>query len=1038
MNLSRFFIERPVFTSVLSIVVVLAGLMALRILPVEQYPSIVPPQISVVASYPGASSETVAKTVAAPLEEAINGVSDMLYIHSTSSSSGQMRMTVTFAIGTDPDEATINVNNRVQRALTQLPDAVRRTGVDVRKRSSNILELVMLYSPGQSYGPTYMSNYALVHLINEIKRVPGVGQARLFGRLNYSIRVWLKPDKMARYKVTASDVESAISAQNAQFGAGSLSAAPGSDSPKTFKITGVGRFSDVKQFKNILLHVLPDGSALRLKDVARVELGQERYAFRGRFNNTPTVPIGIFLEPGANALSTTTAVQKRVAELAGSFPAGMKYKVPFTTTEFVRDSIHEVAVTFIESILLVMAVIFLFLQNWRAALIPVLAIPVSLIGTFAGMYALGFSINLLTLFGMILAIGLVVDDAIVVIENVERIMSEEGLPPFKAALKAMSEVSEPILAIALVMAMVFIPVGFLGGLTGQLYRQFAITIAMSMGLSAFVALTLSPMLCALLIKPRKTEPMAVFRWFNAGFSKVTTGYLWGVDFLLRHAVFGVVLFAIFCAGTYLLFRIVPNGLVPQEDQGYVVVTTSLQAGATLQRTDRFNSAVIKKILQRKPVQGVISFAGFDLLSSAEVPNAGAAFINLKDWSKRKESAEDFVDTVEDIGDKTEGGKVVAFNPPPITGMSTTGGFTAYLQATGGQTPQEIQKMAKKLVDKAKGRPELGDARTTIETDYPVYKVHIDRDKARSMGIPISKITQTMASTYGQSFVNQFTMLNRNYRVIVQSAAQYRQTPDDLSKLYVRATRGSSEGRMVPLSSLVSMHRAQAPNIVTRFDVFPAAKLMGKPADGYTSGQAIEAMKEVAGQVLPQEYRISWSGQAYQEQKVGTASMMAFGFGLIMVFLILAAQYERWTLPLAVVTAVPFALFGAIVAVLLRGLASDVYFQVGLLVLIGLAAKNAILIVEYAVDLRDEGETLINATRHAARLRFRPIIMTSVAFIVGSLPLALASGASSASRHSIGTAVVGGMLGATILAIFFVPLFHVLITRAGEWRSRKKG
>lgn len=1042
MNVSRIFIKRPVLTSVLSIVIIMAGLLALNVLPVEQYPSIVPPQVQVVTSYPGASAETIANTVAAPLGQQINGVSHMLYIHSTSSSSGEMRMTVTFGIGTNPEQATIDVNNRVQRAMSQLPSVVKKEGVKVRKRSSNILAVANLYSPNKSYNTTYISNYALVHIIDQLKRIPGVGQARLFGAKNYSVRVWLNPAKMSRYNVTPAEVAKAIRAQNAQFGAGKLAAAPNPHhNTKTFKITSVGRFSSVKQFKNILLKVKPDGSALRLKDVARVKLGAQRYAFKGRYNNHPTVPIGIYLQPGANALSTMKAVRKRMKELAHNFPSGMQYNIPYTTTKFVRVSIHDVLKTFAESLLLVVGVIFLFLQKWRAALIPILALPVSLIGTFAGMYALGFSVNLLSLFGMILAIGLVVDDAIVVIENVERIMTEQGLSASKAALQAMREVSEPIIAIALVMAFVFVPVAFLGGLSGQMYRQFAITIAISMSLSAFVALTLSPMLCALLLKHRLSPPLPPFRWFNRFFEWVRNGYLYGVRFLMRHALVGLMLFAGFCLATLFMFKALPGGLVPSEDEGYVVMSTHLPPGATLQRTDQFNQAMVKKILKQKPVSNITSFAGFNILAKAEATNSGVAFVVLKDWSKRNKSwekAQNFVHKIDKIGAGLKGGTAVAFNPPPITGISTTGGFQGYLEDTGGASYKELSKIAHKLAKAANKQPALSRVRTTINTHYPVYKAHIDRDKARSLGIPISRITQAMQSTFGQLYVNQFTMLHRNYQVNLESNAQYRERPQDLSKVYVQAGPAQSPGKLVPLSSVVSMHRTQAPDIVTRFNIFPAAKIHGQAAPGYSSGQALAAMKQVASQTLPRNYQLGWTGAAYQEQRVGSASRLAFGFGVLMVFLILAAQYERWSLPLAVVTAVPFALFGAAGAVLLRGLQSDVYFQIGLLVLIGLAAKNAILIVEYAVQLRDQGRTIAEAAEEAARLRFRPIIMTSMAFIMGTLPLALASGASSASRHSIGTAVIGGMLGATVLAIFFVPLFFMLISNAQAWLDRKRG
>nr|WP_297459391.1 multidrug efflux RND transporter permease subunit [uncultured Halomonas sp.] len=1035
MNVSSFFIRRPVLSTVLSIIIVIAGLLSLRVLPVEQYPQIVPPSVQVSATYPGASAETVSEAVAAPIEQAINGIDNLLYIDSTSADSGTMSLSATFAIGTDPDQATIDVNNRVQQAMAQLPSVVQTQGVQVEKRSSSILQVITLSSPDHSYDSVYLSNYALVNIIDALKRTDGVGTAQLFGAKDYSIRVWLDPAKMADYNITTSEVADAISQQNSQFPAGKLAAMPNPDPrPYTFTITTEGRFNSVAQFEDILLRTNENGSSLTLDDVARVELGAQDYSFVGRLNNQPAVPIGIYLQPGANALETAEAIQDTLERLAANFPEGMKYSVPYDTTKFVQVSIDEVIKTFVEALILVVVVVFVFLQKWRAAIVPIIAIPISIVGTFAGMYVLGFSVNLLTLFGMILAIGIVVDDAIIVIENVERVMEEEDLPPKQAALKAMSEISEPIIAVTLVMAAVFIPVGFLGGLSGQLYSQFAITIAISVLISAIVALTLSPAMCALLLKPHDKEVIAPFRWFNRALEKTTRGYMKGVTFFMRRTLVGVTLFVGFCVITFLLFMRLPGALVPDEDQGFILAITSLPAASALPRTDDFNQELVSKLLEQDSVENVVSFAGFDLLAGAQLPNAGVAFVTFKDWAERDVTAQQMVGRTFGIGSTMPDGQVIAFNPPPIQGLSTTGGFEGYLQSTEGASPQEIEATAQKVVAAANERPELTQVRTTINTQVPSYKATIDRDKARSMGIPLSEIYSTMQSTFGRLYVNDFTLFGRNFQVNLQSEAKFRETPDDLNDVYVRADSGA----MVPLSSVVSMQRQQAPSIIQRFNLFPSAKIQGQAAPGYSSGQALQAMAEVTREVSGGGYQLGWTGAAYQQQSSSSTSTLAFAFGLVMVILILAAQYERWSLPLVVITAVPFALFGATVAMLLRGLQNDVYFQIGLLVLIGLATKNAILIVEFAVEKRQEGMGVIEAAKEAARIRFRPIIMTSFAFIVGVIPMALASGASSASRHSIGTAVIGGMLGATLIAIFFVPMFYELVAKAEDWFDRKRG
>ena len=856
------FIDRPVFAAVISIVFVLAGLVAMRVLPVEQYPQIVPPQVVVQATYPGASAETVAQTVAAPLEQQINGVENMLYMQSTNSSVGTMRLTVTFQIGTNPDQATINVNNRVQRAVSTLPSEVTRQGLIVNKQSSSILAVVTMSATDQRYNSVYLSNYALLNVIDELKRIPGIGDASLFGAKDYSMRIWLRPDKLAQYDLTPGDIATAIREQNAQVAAGRFGEEPSQNKLAfTYSVNTEGRLPDAKAFEDIIIRSDANAATLRLKDIARVELGARNYSFTATLNGSPTVPVGVYLQPGANALGTLDAVKARMAELKRNFPQGVDYSIPYDTTLFVRVSIEEVVKTFVEAMILVIIVVFIFLQNWRAALIPILAVPVSILGTFAGMYVLGFSINLLTLFGLVLAIGIVVDDAIVVLENVERIMTTEKLPPREAAIKAMQEVTGPVIAIVLVLCAVFIPVAFMGGLAGEMYRQFAVTIAVSVTISGIVALTLSPALCALILKPGHHEPAAPFRWFNRLFERITDGYTAGVRFLLRRALLGLGLFALLIAVTGFLFLRIPGALVPDEDQGSVFTVALLPPAASLTRTQKVMDTVNKSVMDRPPVSDVISFSGFDLLAGVQKPSAGVSFVQLKDWKERhdaSQSAAALAQSFMALNGPIKDAMVLAFTPPPIMGMSNTGGFEAFVQDRGGAGPQPLIDATQKLVEAASKRPELAGVRTTFVSNVPQYKIRLDREKAKALGVPIASIFETMQSTFGSLYVNDFTLFGRNYQVNLQSEASFRERPEDLKQVFVK----SSSGSLIPIDTLLRMERIIGPDQVDRFNAFTAAKVMGNPAPGYSSGQAIKVMQELASQALPDGYQIAWTGSAY--------------------------------------------------------------------------------------------------------------------------------------------------------------------------------
>lgn len=1048
MNFSSVFIRRPIFATVVSVIITLIGLMAMRTLPIEQYPSVVPPTISVSATYPGASAQTVSDTVAAVLAQEINGTEDMIYLTSSSSDSGQMSMSVYFNIGTDPQTAQINVNNRVQQALSQLPSEVQSQGVTVEQRSSSVLLFVAVTAEGGSdaYDSLYLTNYANINITDTLKQLPGVGQAEVLGSQEFAMRVWLNPDKLAQYDLTPAEVSSAIQAQNSVVAAGKLGAEPQSNpTPYTYTITTEGRYESVDQFRDIVLRTNPDGSSLRLSDVARIELGKNSYGIQGYVNNSPIAPIAIYLQPGANALDVAAEVKASMADLKTRFPPGLDYEIPYDTTLFIDASVTSVEHTFIEALLLVAVIVFVFLQSWRSTLVAMSVVPISVVGTFAGMYLLDFSINLLSLFGMILAIGIVVDDAIVVIENVERIMEEdEEATPFSASLEAMKEVSGAVIATAFIMSAVFVPVGFMSGLTGQMYQQFAITIAISVAISAIVALSFTPAISAIFLKHQDRVKQSgfvrvirkPFDWFNKLFDKITDFFMAITNFIIHQL--WLVLVGLVAAGVFswMIFAQLPAALLPSEDQGVALASVSLPAGSSVARTDAYVQELSQRLRDAVPgINYVVGIPGFDILSSSPNTAKGTVFVTMKPWEDRDITVDQLTQKIMQIGGQIQGGQTVAFNLPPIQGLSPTGGFTGYLQAFGGDTSQQLADAAGKVMQAAAERPELSGVFSSLDVNVPVYRAKVDIEKARSLGVDIGDLNTTMASTFGSAFVNYFTRSSRNFQVYLQSEDDFRRNPEDLSKVYVRG----GDGQRVPLSELVTLTRDKAPTVLQRYNTYPAAQFSGGPAPGYSSGQAVEAMQEVVADTLGANYSMGWSGEAYQQVNVGTAATLALSFGVIMMFLILAAQYESWTLPLAVVSAVPFAFIGAILAVYLADLSTSVYLQVGLLVVVGLAAKNAILIVEFAEQQRKHaGLSVVDAAKVAARQRFRPIVMTSLAFIGGTLPLALASGASAASRNQIGTPVVGGMISITLLATVFVPATYVLIMKVTHRLQAKIG
>ena len=1027
----EFFVRRPIFASVLSLIIVLAGLLAFKVLPVAQYPQIAPPVATITVSYLGASAETLIKTVAAPIEEEINGTDNLLYYSSNASSTGLLTINVTFEPGSDPDLCIINLTNRVKIAESRLPDDARRLGVIVKKRSNDILMAMSVISRDGTRDSIYLSNYASINLVDEIKRVPGVGDAGVFGARDYSMRVWLQPDKMSRLGVTTGDVTKAIRATNNQYAAGRLGQEPTPDGQAfSVPIITAGRLSTPEEFGEIIIRSAGAAGTLRLRDVARLELGAQSYEQQATLDGKTAVGIRIFLAPGANALDVADAVKAKVAALSKRFPAGVDYEIPFDTTRFVKASITEVEHTLFEAGILVVLVVFLFLGSWRATLIPMLAVPVSLIGTFAGLWLFGFGINTLTLFAMVIAVGIVVDDAIVMLENVERLMHEKGMSPFDAAIASVREVSGAIVAIVLVLVSVFLPVAFLGGIAGALYRQFAITVAVAVVISGFVALTLTPALCALILRPRDAAAPhgnAFLRWFEARFNAVAAWHGRTVRWLLGHPKAALGIFLAILVANVVLIRLIPRGFIPSEDQGYVLGVVSLPDGASVSRTRTYMAEIVPEIMAtpapKSEVFHAFAISGFDLIGGGEKTNAGTIFIPLIPWDQRKYSSEQLSGMLTGAAAKSSKGMCFVVNPPPIRGIGSAGGFEFYLQARDDDDPAKLGKVLDGLLAALRKRPELTGINTFYRTTVPQYAADVDQVRAAALGIPLPEIYDALQTTIGSVYVNDFTRAGRTYRVLMQSEPSDRMALKDIGRVHVRA----NDGAMVPLTSLVTVRESYGPDQIERYQGFVAARVIGGSVPGVSSSDALRIVEETAAENLPPGYELDWTAQALQEKRSASSAVPAFSMALLMVFLILAALYEKWSLPVGVILTVPFALLGALVAIFVRGSANDIYFQIGLVTLIGLAAKNAILIVEFAVKARDEGKNAAEAAIEAARIRFRPLVMTSMAFVLGVVPLVIAAGAGAGARRSMGTGVFGGMLFDTFVATLFIPLFFKVLT-----------
>ena len=1029
-----FFIDRPVFSAVISILIVIVGLIGLTMLPIDQYPQITPPVVKISASYPGASALTVSQAVATPIEQELNGTPGMLYMESNSSNSGGFSATVTFDISSDPDLAAVEIQNRIKLAESRLPAEVVQNGIEIEKQASSQLMTICLTSEDPKFDEIYLSNFATLNVLDLLRRIPGVGRVSNIGSRYYAMQIWVDPARLANYGLTVKDVQDALKDQNRESAAGVLGQQPVEGLDFTIPITAQGRLSSAAQFEEIVLRANADGSLIRMRDVARVSLEAQSYNTESGINGGNAAVLGIYMLPGANAMEVAENVKAAMDEISRTFPEGLHYEIPFDMTTYISSSIHEVYKTLFEALILVIIVVFLFLQSWRATVIPLVAVPISLIGTFGFMLIFGFSLNILTLLGLVLAIGLVVDDAIVVVENVERIMEEEHLSPYEATKKAMNGLTSALIATSMVLAAVFVPVSFLSGITGQLYRQFSVTIAISVLLSTVVALTLSPVMCSLILRPAdKTKPKnrlfrAINRWLDLGNSK----YLAGIGRVIKHPRRVGIGFCMILIAIFILYRVTPSSFLPTEDQGYFTVELEMPEGTTLERTRKVTNRAIAFLMSMPEVEYVQNVTG----TSPRVGTSQARSkldVILKNWDDRDDTTLDAIMAkVSDELSEYPECKYYLSTPPVIPGLGTSGGFEMQLEARGDATYENLVQAADTLMYYAAQRKELSGLSSSLQAAIPQLYFDVDRDKVKMLGVPMSDVFSTMKAYTGSVYVNDFNMFNRVYRVYLQAEAPYREHRDNISLYFVRG----SNGDMIPLTALGTTQYTTGPGSIKRFNMFSTAVIRGTAAQGYSSGQAMEVMEQLARKHLPSNIGIEWSGLSFQEKQAGGQTGLILALVFVFVFLFLAALYESWSIPVAVLLSLPVAALGAYAGISICGLENDTYFQIGLVMLVGLAAKNAILIVEFAKDEADAGVNVMRAALHAAKLRFRPILMTSLAFILGILPMVIASGPGAASRQAIGTGVFFGMIVAVTIGILLIPFFFVTIYKVQGKLSRK--
>lgn len=1047
--ISKFFIDRPRFAFVISIVITLAGIVALFTLPVTQYPDITPGQVSISATYPGADAKTVQETVIQPIEAQVNGVERMIYLSSNATDTGAATITVTFDIGTDGDSNTVNTQNRVNWASAQLPEEVRRQSVIVKEKSPSMLLVIALFSPDGRYDDLFLSNYASIYLKDELARIPGVGEVQLLGEHKYSMRIWLDPERMAGMNMTVDEVTNALKQQNVQVSAGALGEAPtGGNGIFRYALQTQGRLSEVSEFEEIVVRSTPDGAQVKLKNIAEVELGAENYSSTGTYNGKPAALLAVYQLNEANGIQIREACAARLEELKAYFPEGIDYGIPFDTTSFITASIDEVAMTLIIAVILVVAITYLFLQDWRSTVVPTLAIPVSLIGTFAVLLVIGYTINLITLFALILAIGIVVDDAIVVIENVNRLMEEEHLSPKQAAVKSMEEVTGPVIATTAVLLAMFIPICFLPGITGEMYRQFGITIAVSVVISSVNALTLSPALCSILLKP--VEPggkkFFLFRWFNGGFERLTGGYIRLVRLIVRRALFALVLFAVIVFGCYWFYVNLPTGFIPEEDQGKLFVNIQLPDAASFDRTQAFTERVVEEVRKVDGVVDVLGVAGYSILTGSQASNNSMVLVSLLPWKERKspELSQDAIQRkLQALLNRDPGAVVQVFGLPTIQGIGTTGGFSFVVEDTTGTYPERLETAVNDLCAAARQNPAIGSAYSTFRAQVPQVFLNIDREKALKLGVAISDINTALQGLTGYTYVNDFNKFGKVYKVEIQATARARRTVPDVRGIYVP----NSQGEMVPLGTLVEVEQRLSPQYLNRYNMYSSATINGSNAPGYSTGQAMEAMEELARQILPEGMKFDWTDMSYQEKAANqpvrlgggvslNMTMIIFSLALLFMYLFLVAQYESWMIPVAVLLSVPVAFFGSLLFLWVMNVENNIYTQVGFVLLFGLACKTAILIVEFAKVSHEQGKSIFDAAVEAAKLRFRAVLMTAISFILGVLPLVVATGAGAASRVSLGSAVFGGMIVAAIGGTLLVPMFYAVVQHLIEFRRGK--